>query len=252
VLLLLPPSETKVLGGSSLTIQQVHLSYGQLNVARDLVLDALIKLSGDPDEAVRVLKLGKKQLEDVGRNLEIPDAPTMPAYLRYSGTLYKAIKTADFTSHEIEMMRKHVLMQSSLFGLISATDRIPYYRLSADTRVPGLDLKQIWQEHQPAAWVRLVDGPIIDLRSKSYVELAPIPEEMDSYWVEVVTDKDGVRRAMNHFNKTSKGELVGAFVRSPEPPKTMKGLKKLAESIGLGFEVEGKQITLITDEVLRA
>ncbi len=252
MLLLLPPSETKALGGASLTIQQVHLSYGQLNEARDLILDALINLSSKPDEAVRVLKLGKKQLDDVARNLDIPNAPTMPAYLRYSGTLYKAIKAADFTAHEVEVMRKHVLMQSSLFGLISATDRIPYYRLSAETRLPGLDLKKIWQEHQPAAWVRLVDGPIIDLRSKSYVDLAPIPEDMDSYWVEVVTDKDGVRRALNHFNKTSKGELVGAFVRSQETPKTIKELKKLAESIGLGFEVEGKQITLVTDEVLRA
>jgi len=252
VLLLLPPSETKALGGSSLTIQQVHLSYGQLNEARDLILDALINLSSNPDEAVRVLKLGKKQLDDVARNLEIPNAPTVSAYLRYSGTLYKAIKAADFTAHEVEVMRKHVLMQSSLFGLISATDRIPYYRLSAETRLPGLDLKKIWQEHQPAAWVRLVDVPIIDLRSKSYVDLAPIPEDMDSYWVEVVTDKDGVRRALNHFNKTSKGELVGAFVRSQETPKTIKELKKLAEYIGLGFEVKGKQITLVTDEVLRA
>ena len=251
MLLLLPPSETKALGGSSLTIQQVHLSYGQLNDAREMVLDALTKLSSNPDEAVRVLKLGKKQLDDVARNLDIPNAPTMPAYLRYSGTLYKAIKTADFTSHEVEMIRKHVLMQSSLFGLISATDRIPYYRLSADTRLPGLDLRQIWQEHQPAAWVRLVDGPIIDLRSKSYVELAPIPDDMDSYYVEVVTDKVGTRRALNHFNKSSKGEVVGAFVRSQKAPTTIKELKKLAESIGLGFEVEGKQITLITDEVLR-
>lgn len=251
MLLLLPPSETKAQGGSNLTIRQVHLSYGQLDPARDRVLESLLRLCQDRDQAQKVLKLSEKQLGDVEQNLAITTAPTMPAYLRYSGTLYKAIKTNTFTDHEVEVMRSKVLMQSALFGLISATDRIPWYRLSASTNLPDLDLKKLWQAQQPAAWARLVDMPIIDLRSKSYAELAPVPDGMENYWVEVVAETEGNRKALNHFNKTAKGELVGAFVRANKTPKSIKDLKQVAEKIGLGLEIEGSKIILITSEVVR-
>jgi uncharacterized protein len=253
VLLLLPPSETKRIGGSNLTIEQVHLSYGQLNEARDLILDALIKVCKNKAEATRVLKLSPKQQGDRELNLAIREAPTMPAYERYEGTLYKAIGTDSFTKHEVELMRGNVLIQSALFGLISATDRIPWYKLSANTVLPKISLKKVWREHQDAAYNRLVDMPIIDLRSKAYVDLAPIPEHLDSYWVEVVAeDSKGQRRALNHFNKTAKGEFVGAFVRAKTPPKTLTQLKAVAKKAGLGLEVEGKTIYLITSEVIRA
>jgi cytoplasmic iron level regulating protein YaaA (DUF328/UPF0246 family) len=250
VLILLPPSETKQIGGSNLTIEQVHLSYGQLNDARDAALASLIKLCKDGELAQKVLKLSAKQLGEIERNLEIPSAPTMPAYQRYSGTLYKAIEPQSFGEHEIANMRQFVLIQSALFGLLSATDRIPWYRLSADTKLPGLDLKTLWRQEQPKAWARLVDSPLIDMRSKSYVELSPVPESIDSYWVEVVSEKDGNRKALNHFNKKAKGDLVGAFVRAKQPPKTIKQLQALAKSINLRIEVEGKTLVLITPEEL--
>jgi cytoplasmic iron level regulating protein YaaA (DUF328/UPF0246 family) len=252
VLLLLPPSETKRIGGSNLTIEQVHLSYGQLNEARDLVLEDLLKLCKKKDLAAKVLKLSKKQLGEIDFNLGIKTAPTMPAYQRYEGTLYKAIDVASFGPHEVEQMRAHVLMQSALFGLISATDRIPWYRLSAGTVLPKVSLKRVWKEHQDAAWARLVDFPIIDLRSKAYVDLAPIPSNLDSYWVEVVAeDSKGQRKALNHFNKTAKGEFVGAFVRAKAAPKTIAQLKAVAKKAGLGLEVDGNTIYLITSEVIR-
>jgi cytoplasmic iron level regulating protein YaaA (DUF328/UPF0246 family) len=252
VLLLLPPSETKRIGGSNLTIEQVHLSYGQLNEARDLVLEDLLKLCKKKDLAAKVLKLSKKQLGEIDFNLGIKTAPTMPAYQRYEGTLYKAIDVTSFGPHEVEQMRTHVLMQSALFGLISATDRIPWYRLSAGTVLPKVSLKRVWKEHQDAAWARLVDFPIIDLRSKAYVDLAPIPSNLDSYWVEVVAeDSKGQRKALNHFNKTAKGEFVGAFVRAKAAPKTIAQLKAVAKKAGLGLEVDGNTIYLITSEVIR-
>lgn len=250
MLLLLPPSETKEIGGSNLTIQQVHLSYGQLNDARDLILEKLLEVSRDAELGARALKLSKRQLGDLDRNLEIPSAPTMPAYLRYSGTLYKAIEASKLTGEEVENVRRHVLMQSALFGLISATDRIPWYRLSAESKLPNLDIKQVWQKAQPMAWARLTDAPIIDLRSKSYVELSPVPEEMESYWVEVVSEVDGKRKALNHFNKKAKGELVGAFVRAKETPETIAQLRKVAQSVGLDLYVEGRTLVLVTPEVV--
>jgi len=113
-------------------------------------------------------------------------------------------------------------------------------------------LKKVWKDHQDAAWARLVDSPIIDLRSKAYVDLAPIPAELDSYWVEVVAeDAKGQRKALNHFNKTAKGEFVGAFVRAKSAPKTISQLRAVAKKAGLELEVEGKVLYLITSEIIR-
>jgi len=250
VLLLLPPSETKQIGGTGLTISQVHLSYGQLNEARDQILASLLEVSANKDLGSKVLKLSKRQLEDLDRNLEIPNAPTMAAFERYTGTLYKAIGVNSFSTNEVENMRRHILIQSALFGLISATDRIPWYRLSAETRLPDLEIKRVWNEHQPKAWERLVDSPIIDLRSKSYVELSPVPENLESFWVEVVSEVDGKRKALNHFNKKAKGDLVGAFVRQERPAQTLKELANLAKKVGLKLTVEENKIILVTPETL--
>ncbi len=253
MLLLLPPSETKHVGGTNLTIEQVHLSYGQLNEARDAVLADLINLCKQPELAAKSLKLSPRQLGDIEANLAISAAPTLPAYQRYGGTLYKAIGVESFNAQQVNQMRSHVLIQSALFGLISATDRIPWYRLSASTVLPKVSLKQVWRDHQEAAWARLTGGPIIDLRSKAYVDLAPIPEHMDSFFVEVVAEgADGSYRALNHFNKTAKGELVGAFVRAKQAPETFAELKAVAKKAGLGLERDGKTLYLITSEVVRA
>ena len=54
------------------------------------------------------------------------------------------------------------------------------------------------------------EGPILDLRSKGYVGLGPLPAGRgDCVWGDVVEQlPDGSFRSLNHFNKRAKGELV--------------------------------------------
>ena len=53
------------------------------------------------------------------------------------------------------------------------------------------------------------DGLVLDLRSEGYADLGPAPRRPDSVFVRVVSEDDqGRRRALNHFNKKSKGGLV--------------------------------------------
>jgi cytoplasmic iron level regulating protein YaaA (DUF328/UPF0246 family) len=55
---------------------------------------------------------------------------------------------------------------------------------------------------------------ILDLRSEAYVHLGPVPASAaQAFFVRVVSaGPDGVTRALNHFNKKGKGELVRALV----------------------------------------
>jgi cytoplasmic iron level regulating protein YaaA (DUF328/UPF0246 family) len=148
-----------------------------------------------------------------------------------------------------ERAKDSLLIQSALFGLIPAMNLIPNYRLSATTRLPGLSLADVWTEAHERVWPRLEDSPLIDLRSKSYAELAPIPDSVPSFWVEVVAESsDGQRRAMNHFNKKAKGEFVRAVLSLKSRASSIADLKRAAKTVGLRLEESKAQLVLITTE----
>ncbi len=257
MLLLLPPSETKDVGGKPLNIGQVALTFGQLNEARDQVYTALKQLcEGDADVAAKVLGLGKKQLGDLQVNLEVQTSPIMPALDRYTGTLYDGLHGRGLKGTPTEFAslgdvararaKDTLLVQSALFGLIPAMNLIPNYRLSGTTRLPGLSLKDVWSQAHERVWPRLEDSPIIDLRSKSYADLAPIPKSIEHFWVEVVSeDASGQQRAMNHFNKKAKGEFVRSVLSLPSAASSVSDLKKAAKKVGLRLEESKAQLTLI-------
>jgi cytoplasmic iron level regulating protein YaaA (DUF328/UPF0246 family) len=247
MLFLLPPSETKEVGGTPLSIAQVALTFGGLNPARDAVYEALGALCEHPEQAAKVLKLGKKQLDQIEVNLAVQDAPTMPAIDRYTGTLYDAIhgrglkgtptEFNTLTAAQREVAKETMLIQSALFGLIPALNLIPNYRLSGTTNLPGLNLKEVWSAAHEPIWQRLENGPIIDLRSKAYAELAPIPAEVPHFWVEVLDANSG--KALNHFNKKGKGLFVRAALDNPGA-----SVEKIAKAAGLRASVRDGEITL--------
>ena len=259
MLFLLPPSETKCAGGSNLNIGQVALTFGALNPARDEVLAALTQLCMDETSAIKALKLGIKQHQEVQTNLAIAVGPVMPAILRYTGTLYDAVNgrglkgtTTEFKqldADQLKQARELVLIQSALFGLINATDLIPEYRLSATTSLPSLNLKTIWNQAHQTVWPRISTGMIIDLRSKAYAELAPIPESIEHYSVDVMVEQpDGSRAPLNHFNKKAKGQLVRAALLAKTPPQNLADLVVCAASAGLKLEQTGNKLLLVTSQ----
>ena len=234
MLFLIPPSETKRSGGGSLTIDQVALTFGGLNKAREAVIAAANASS-------------------------LLTAPTMRAIDRYTGTLYSAIHGRGLkgtaTEHnslsaaEITRAKSNVLIQSAMFGLIPATDLIPEYKLSPSKKVGNLNLKNLWAEAHQAIWPRLNGGVIIDLRSKAYAELAPIPDGVEHYTVTVEVEyPDGERRTLNHFNKKAKGQLVRAALTAKKAPETIAELRACAKRAGLSIEVSGRTLTLVTRE----
>jgi cytoplasmic iron level regulating protein YaaA (DUF328/UPF0246 family) len=90
---------------------------------------------------------------------------------------------------------------------------------------------------------------IIDLRSKAYAELAPLPDEIEHYSVTVEVEyPDGSRRTLNHFNKKAKGQLVRSALTGKKAPETLADLKGCAKSVGLSIEVSGRTLTLVTRE----
>ena len=255
--ILLPPSETKRLGGGNSSLSLEGLSSPELTPARTSVIQATKRLAGRRAEAQRVLKISDKQVHRLDENKHILTSPTMPAIERYTGVLYDALDVQTCAADARAWIDEHVSIQSALFGLVVATDEIPSYRLSASTALPGLSykrkpttLKRLWVDAHQGIFAS-AKGAVLDLRSKDYAALAPLESGVEATWVNVVTrDEAGVTRALNHFNKAAKGMLVRLIAHEQPELKSIDDFVSWASAVGLDCARESDgQLMLNADSV---
>jgi hypothetical protein len=235
VLILLPPSETKRDGGSAgSSLDLAALSFPALTAPRQAALSALRTISKSVTTSTVALKLGPTQRFEIDRNRAVSVSPTMPAIERYIGVLYDAIDVESLDEQAREYLRRSVVIHSALFGLIHADDPIPVYRFSHGTRLPDTPMTELWRDAN-AAVLASECGLVLDLRSESYVHLGPAGE--GSYFLRVVTaDGAGTKRALNHFNKHGKGELVRSLAQSDRETESVVDLIEWARSVGIRLE----------------
>lgn len=245
MIFLLPPSESKQVGGKA---KLPKLAFRELDASRELVRSKLLAISKNSSQAAKALKLGATQLGELAVNLELSKPLVMPAIDRYTGVLFDALKQDGLSKNELLRANGTILIQSSLFGLISALDEIPNYRLSAGAKLPGVNLKVIWGQAHQNIWSKFKSEIVIDLRSKAYSALAPIPEQLESYVVEVVSENAaGQRKALNHFNKKAKGQFVKALLSAKSEPLSLQDLATVAQRAGLRMELQGRTLLLVTN-----
>jgi len=247
MLILLPPSETKRAGGSGPPLQPASLALPQLLLQREAVIEALVGLAADADEAARVLKLGPTQRGEIVVNAQLRTAPTMPAIDRYTGVLYDALDAASVPSAGRRWLGTHVLVHSAPFGPVGALDAIPAYRLGATTSLPGIvPLRRLWAAGVTAALADLAPRFVLDLRSEAYTALGPVPAGTASRYVRVVSEgSDGAVRALNHFNKHAKGALVRRLAEDRPRISSAAGFVRWADAAGVRVrETPGGELEL--------
>ena len=242
MLILLPPSETKRSGGVGISIDKSAIIWAALDPARDRLIAEISRVCSDPTRAKKIFKLGPKNAADLDANRQLMTAPTMAAIERYAGVVYDAIDYQNLSEQAKQRVQERLFIQSALFGLLPATEQIPYYRFSATTKLPGINLRELWIEAHKAVWPRLA-RPILDMRSKAYAELNPVPESLESYSVDVF-DQSG--KALNHFNKKAKGLLVRSALENNL--ETIEQLPEIAKAVGLKVETDGSSVRLITPQ----
>jgi cytoplasmic iron level regulating protein YaaA (DUF328/UPF0246 family) len=243
VRILLPPSETKLKGGAAHS-GRFTLSFPVQDPSRHDILVPLEALCRDePDEAARILKLGPKSLEELSNN-RFADAPVMPAIDRYTGVLYSATGVAGWSPDQRDWAAAHVYIHSALFGIISSADPIPAYRLSYDTRLSGLPLKDFWLDSLGRTITEMAAGDwVLDARSSGYRDLAPIPASVNSFYLEVVSANGG--KALNHFNKVHKGELVAELVADSPTLVSLEDFVNWCDSTGITIRFSMDSIALV-------
>lgn len=246
--ILLPPSETKHEGGDGSPLDLDSLVLPSLNERRSAVLEALIDLAADEEAARRVLKLSERQRGDIAHNRALRSSPTMPAIDRYTGVLFDALDARSLSAASRRWLGEHVWIHSAPLGPVGALDALPTYRLAAGTSLPGLPaLRRHWAEATSAAIAEADPSFVLDLRSEAYVALGPVPGSVASAYVRVVAAHG---RALNHFNKKSKGLLVRAIAEDRPRVSSLRGLRAWAQKRGIVFR-DGAQpgiLELVVEE----
>lgn len=235
MLILLPPSETKRAGGRPRPIELASLALPQLTAQREAAVDALVSLSADADAAARVLRLSERQRGEIADNAALRAAPTMPAVDRYTGVLYDALDAGSLPPPARRWLGGHVMIHSAPFGPVGALDAIPAHRLAAGASVPGLaPLRRHWADAVTAALSAAAPRFVLDLRSEAYAALGPVPAGIPAAYLRVVTPGgDGIVRALNHFNKHAKGDLVRRLAQERPRVGSADGFARWATVTGL-------------------
>lgn len=240
-MILLPPSESKTDGTSKKVLNLEKLSYLQLTSKRVELLAAVIALAKGPTAKTRlILNISAKQDFEILRDQQLLTAPTGPAWSVYTGVLYDAIGIATLSPTAKAKFEKDNFVVSALFGLISASDVIPAYRLSGDTVVPKIGtLGKFWGNEITNA-LSASSGFVIDLRSGNYLKLGATPAAIaDQVVVPRIMQHmpKGAPKVVSHSNKATKGRIVRALAESPKSISSVDELAKIVGKISRDVQV---------------
>lgn len=245
MIVLLPPSETKRVGGDGPALRLDDLAFPALNGVRAELLDEVVALAADPEATRRALGITPAQSAEIERNATLLNSPTMAALQRYSGVLYDALDAGSLTGAMASRARSRLVVGSALFGLLRAGDPVPAYRLSATSKLPGRPtLAARWRPVLEPVLSDVAAGePVVDLRSGPYATLARLPGAID---VDVLAEHlDGRRAVLSHFNKAHKGRLARALATTRSEPGDAAAVAAVARRAGFRVERHGTALAVI-------
>ncbi len=243
MLILLPPSETKLAGGTGAPLDLSALGFPELNPVRLELLDACAALADDLPAARVALGVAAAKDAEIGWNAVLRTSGTMAALDRYTGVLYDNLAARTLTKVQRARAEQRLLLTSSLFGQLRATDPIPSYRLSAGSKLPGrATLASGWRPVLSPALAGL-DDLVLDLRSGAYATFAPLPSAIS---VSVLSENgSGDRSVVSHFSKATKGLLARALCISRAELTTVSAVVRATRTAGFRVERTGDRALVL-------
>jgi uncharacterized protein len=241
VLVLLPPSEGKAVGGDGPPLDVDALSFPALNPVRHRLVATVERLATKhPRQLSTALGLSPRQHDQLALDAALTTSPTLPALARYTGVLYDELGYASLKGAAKRRADASLVVASALFGLLRPRDLVPAYRLSGGTTLPRVGgLASLWR---PVLEPELSSesGLVVDLRSGAYAALARVPQAVE---VRVLRESDGRRTVVSHDNKYTKGKLARALCSSGA--RTVADVAELGRTIADAVDVDGRRVDLV-------
>ena len=145
--------------------------------ARNAQILAYIELleSADDSELGRVFGTKSVKLEVLARCARLLESARMRAIELYNGVAYKALDFGSLDSSAQGFLLDSVLITSNLFGLVRASDRLPFYHLNKNYKSKELSLNKLYKAQKPQIDTLLSgEDVIIDLRAQVYAKAYPL------------------------------------------------------------------------------
>jgi uncharacterized protein len=125
VLVLLPPSETKRVGGDGPPLRVEALSSPALAPMREALIDELVDLADDHPACRQALGISASQHAEIERNATLRSSATLPAIDRYTGVLYDALDIGSLRAASAARARGRLAVGSALLDCCAPTIRGP-------------------------------------------------------------------------------------------------------------------------------
>lgn len=240
MLVLLPPSEGKRYDGTGAPLDLAALSFPPLTRTRRALVKDLVRLAKKETDALQeALGLSAGQRDEVLKDRQLLTAPTLPVMELYTGIVYDNLSYATLPAAARRRADSSLVVASALFGLLRPSDRVPSYRLSGSTVLPGLGgLAPRWR---PVLEPVLAEEPfVVDLRSGAYAKLARVPGAVE---VRVLREEGGRRTVVSHDNKWTKGRLARALCE--HGASSVADVAEVGRTVSDDVEVEGTRVDLL-------
>ena len=168
------------------------------------------------------------------QNQDVFNSKCVPAIERYTGVVYNHIDWSTLNPKARTYMKKHIIIFSGLFGLLSPNTMIPDYKLKMNV----LSLKSLWG---PIISDHLKDEDIIfDLLPQ--VHRKAYKPNKNTVQIDFLVRTKGKTSAAGHFGKAVKGQFI-RFLASNQITN-MNDFKDFEYD---GFKWDGKQFIKNTD-----
>ncbi len=217
-LILLPPSEGKATGGAGPRWLAGSMAI-DLDIQRKAVIRALAAaMSGEETARAKLLDVtGNALAAATAANRAVAKAQTTSAIERYTGVLYDALDHRSLSAAHRRRLDDSVVIFSGLWGLVTAADPIPSYKLKMGaTLAPVGKLSTWWREPLSARLSDLAaDRHVWNLLPNEHAAAWHPVGDIDQWTVRFLQHRDGKFITVSHDNKSLKGALVRFLLANP-------------------------------------
>ena len=139
----------------------------------------------------------------------------------YSGVAFQGLSFSTLTQSEKDFILENVLIFSNLFGVIRASDLIPYYKLKQGTKTKSLTLKDIYTPFIPLLEKAMqTKDYVIDLRAGIYTKL--FKPKLPHFFFEF--QKNG--KTISHYAKLYRGKILRLIAQAVRNQSTLESFEK--------------------------
>lgn len=230
LIVLLPPSEGKALGGHGPGWSVGDGTFGaELGPTRQRVVNALRRARGGTAK-----QLGARgELLSAARtaNLTVVGAPTRPAHERLTGVVWGHLDPPSLPAASRRRARRGVLVLSALTGITAWDDPLPNFRLKLSASLPPAgNLAALWRDRLSTVLNdHLAGHTVVDLLPNEHrAAWVPDPERYDLRRPALLTRAG---RPAGHGGKAAKGLLARALLESGDVDAVLAGFDPAAQGL---------------------